>query len=100
MRRPMRDFGKFVLLILLRSSARVILPSRHDFEIATASTCAATQLGAPNGVVSPNFRLNAATIDLTAGSDLTSGAKNDTYAPVKVNDVESNTPSVPRMWPL
>src|SRR5262249_33232119 len=96
---PRSDFGIFTVLTFFSTSARLTLPSAQDFEIAIASAWTATHDGAPKLIVLPNRRVNAATIDLSAGTLVTSRLNDETNAPGNLNCDESNVPSVPMNLP-
>src|SRR5436305_15174982 len=94
------ELESLIVLSVRSTSARLVLPCAHDFEIASAIIWAATKLGAPNGVVLPYRFVKVPTNGFAILSAYTSGPKNEMYAPGNLKLVSSRLPSVAKKMPL
>src|ERR1044071_6468770 len=89
-------FGIDVVATLLRTSARVSLPSAHALWTAFIATSAATPDGAPKYSPSQPW----AFVKLATAFDFGSTGKNESYEPAILNVDGSNRPSEPKSFAL
>ena len=86
---PRIEFEIFTFVMSFSTSARLVLPSAHEFEMAIAIISRAVKVGGPNPSVCPYSLVKVARYGFATGTALTSAPKYDKYAPGNLKFVGS-----------
>src|SRR5204863_7063399 len=97
---PRIEFVTFSFGRIFNTSARLVLPSLHESEMARAIISMAVNVGGPNPSVFPNSLVKRARYGFATAILLTSAPKYERYAPGNLKFEGSKLPSAPTKRPL